>query len=357
MRIHRLREAALAPELVRAWSEIQRANPALDSPYFRPEFTLEVAAVRDDVEVAVVERGGSPVGFLPFQRGRWNVGFPVGAKLSDFHGLVAEEGLDWDARELIGGCGLATWQFDHLLATQKAFEPHHYHRDGSPYVDLSRGFEGWREERRQAGSKLLGQALRKARKIEREVGPLRLEWHSDSREVFERLLAWKSEQLADTELVNVLRLPWVIALLDRIRQIGGEEFCGVLSALYTGEELLAAHLGMRSREVLHWWFPVYNRERQRYSPGLILLVELAREAGERGVRRIDLGKGDESYKSSFASGSIALAEGAVDCRAAIRIGRNAWRRTRERVHASPLRGVAKIPGRMFYHLRQWLALR
>jgi CelD/BcsL family acetyltransferase involved in cellulose biosynthesis len=356
VKIHRLHDGPLAPELVRAWSEIQRANPALDSPYFRPEFTEAVAAVRADVEVAVLERGGAPVGFLPFQRALWNVGFPVGAKISDFHGLVAEQGLEWDAGELIRGCGLATWQFDHLLATQKPFEPHHYQREGSPYLDLSRGFEGWCDERRQAGSRLLTQILRKSRKIEREVGPLRFEWHSGSRAVFERLLAWKSEQLGDTEFVNVLRLPWVVALLDRLRETEGEDFCGVLSALYVGDELVAAHLGMRSREILHWWFPTYYRGLQRYSLGLILLVELARAACERGVRRLDLGKGPERYKYSLESGSIALAEGAVDCRTAIRLSRTAWRRTRERVHASPLRGAARIPGRMFYHLRQWLAL-
>jgi CelD/BcsL family acetyltransferase involved in cellulose biosynthesis len=357
VKVHVLRDGALAPELIRAWAEIQRATPALDSPYFRPEFTAAVAAVRRDVEVAVLERDGAPLGFLPFQRARWNVGFPVGVKVSDFHGVVAAPGLEWDARELIRGCGLATWQFDHLLAEQKAFEPHHYRPERSPYLDLSRGFEAWRGERRRSGSRLVDQVLRKARKIEREVGPLRFEWHTDSRAVFEQLLAWKREQLGGTEAVNVLHRPWVVALLERIRGTVGDDFSGVLSALYAGDELIGVHLGMRSRHVLHWWFPTYRREFQRYSPGLILLVELVRAASERSVQRLDLGKGPEAYKYSLESGSIALAEGAVDCRAAIRLSRLAWRRTRERVHASPLRGAARIPGRAFYHLRQWFALR
>ena len=42
-------------------------NPQLDNPFFRPEFTQAVAAVRDDVEVAVLEIQQQPVGFFPYQ--------------------------------------------------------------------------------------------------------------------------------------------------------------------------------------------------------------------------------------------------------------------------------------------------
>ncbi len=58
----------LDAELVRAWTELQVANPDLASPYFAPEFTQAVAAVRDDVEVAVVEERGQIVAFFPFHR-------------------------------------------------------------------------------------------------------------------------------------------------------------------------------------------------------------------------------------------------------------------------------------------------
>ena len=57
----------LTPDLVEAWSRRQRAGAEVDSPFFRPEYTLAVAAQRDDVFVAVVEQQGEPVGFLPYQ--------------------------------------------------------------------------------------------------------------------------------------------------------------------------------------------------------------------------------------------------------------------------------------------------
>jgi CelD/BcsL family acetyltransferase involved in cellulose biosynthesis len=50
---------------IAAWRALQQADPALDSPLFHPEFTRAVAAVRDDVEVAVLEEAGEFVGFFP----------------------------------------------------------------------------------------------------------------------------------------------------------------------------------------------------------------------------------------------------------------------------------------------------
>ena len=80
-----------------AWSQIQRDNEELASPYFRPEFTQAVASVRGDVEVAVLEDHGEIVGFFPYQRGRGGVARPVGGRLSDFQGVVARKGVALDA--------------------------------------------------------------------------------------------------------------------------------------------------------------------------------------------------------------------------------------------------------------------
>ena len=137
---------ALTPEHLAAWADIQRADAALDSPYFRPEFTQAVAAVRGDVEVGVLEEGGEPVGFFPFQRGRRNVARPVGGMMSDFHGVVVRQGVAWDPRQLLRGCGLSAWHFDHLIAAQEPFRPHHWSVAPSPYIDLSQGWEGYRSE-------------------------------------------------------------------------------------------------------------------------------------------------------------------------------------------------------------------
>ncbi len=335
------------------WSALASRLP-IDSPYFQPEFTEAVAAVRDDVEVAVLDHGSQTVGFFPFQRGRMNVGMPVGGKLSDFQAVIAEPDSGWNAAELVRGCRLASWQFDHLLAEQPSFLPYHNGVEPSPYIDLSCGLETYYARRRELGSELISQIQRKARKIQREVGPLRFVLHEPTASALQMLFHWKKEQHSETGVVDIFQYGWVVALLDRIRETQSPGFSGVLSTLYAGDELVAVHLGMRTRTVLHWWFPTYNREFSKYSPGLILLLHLAQAAASEGVQRIDLGKGPERYKYSLNSGSIAVAHGAVDCNVWLRGARTGWRTAKTWIKKSPLRGPARAPGRMLHNLRQRL---
>lgn len=85
----------------------------------------------------------------------------------------------------------------------------------------------------------------------------------------------------------------------------------MLSVLWAGEQIAAAHLGLRAKQVLHYWFPGYNLDLKSYSPGLILLREIARSATGCGISVIDLGRADAPYKRRFMSGGIAIAEGIV----------------------------------------------
>jgi CelD/BcsL family acetyltransferase involved in cellulose biosynthesis len=82
--------------------------------------------------------------------------------------------------------------------------------------------------------------------------------------------------------------------------------------LYAGDVVAALHLGLRSGQVWHSWFPAYNPDLDRYSPGLVLMLELAAAAASAlGIREIDLGKGEARYKLALATGSVALNEGSV----------------------------------------------
>src|SRR5262249_474304 len=162
----------------------------LKSPYFRPEFTLDVAASRDDAEVAVFEQDSEPVGFLPFLRTRWGVGRPVGWPLCDFQGAIVSPEPEWDPVELVKPSGLPVLEFDHRLIGQAPFRPYPLSRADSPYIDLPGGFDAYVAERRRAGSALMTQILRKARKAERELGALRFEAHTDDPAVLATLIAW-----------------------------------------------------------------------------------------------------------------------------------------------------------------------
>jgi CelD/BcsL family acetyltransferase involved in cellulose biosynthesis len=355
VKIHLVSADALTGEHVQAWSELQRADQGLHSPFFRPEFTRQVAAVRPGVEVAVLEQGEEPVGFFPFQRGRGGIGRPVGGPLSDFHGMVASPATIWNAEELVAACGLSAWRFQHVPAGLEPFRPYHYSAGPSLYMDLSRGFEAYRQQRCQAGSEQLRKAQQKLRKAAREVGPVRFEPDAADPKVLERLLAWKVDQYRRIQAVNFLAPDWTRRLLAAILAAGDIAFGGLLSALYFGDRLVAAHLGIRSYERLHAWFPAYDPEFAAYSPGLILFVQLAERAGPLGIERIDLGRAHERFKTSLASAAENLAEGSVDLRLWRRTARRGAFRLAQWIRSSRLRGPARAMVRLVPGLRQWAA--
>jgi CelD/BcsL family acetyltransferase involved in cellulose biosynthesis len=346
MNIHAIKADALTPGHIAAWDRIQRAVPALDSPYFRPEFTQAVAAVRNDVEVGIFERGGEPVGFFPFQRGRRNVALPVGGRLSDFQGAIVGSDEVWTPEKLLRGCGLRAWHFDHLIAAQSPFQPHHRHIAPSPYLDLSNGWEGYRSNQMRYHRESFTRAIRKLRHATSEAGPLRVELQSTDPAVFQAMVKWKIAQYERTRVINVLGFDWTIKLLQRVLAAKDEAFSGMMSALYMGDVLVAVLLSMRSYGVLHGWFSAYRPNFAPLSPGLVFWIELARLLPEKGIRRIDLGKGPERYKRHLMSGAIDVAEGSVDFRPVAGMMRRGWQKTYDWARQSSLRRPLLAPGRI-----------
>lgn len=337
-----VRAGELTQRHIRIWSQIQCENARFNSPFFRPEFVQKVAQFRSDVEVAMLECDSQTIGFFPFHRLRNGIARPVGMSLSDFQGAVTAADATFNPRQLLHSCGLRAWHFNHLIAAQREFAPYHWFAAGSPYMDLSEGFEHYQQERHRAGSHTVRQALRKIRKIERDVGPLRLIPYTTDERIFQSLVASKIKQYRRMRAVNHLAESWRIELLRSIACTREPEFAGMLSVLLAGDEVIAIHLGMISGGVLHCWFPTYADDFSKYSPGLIFWVRMAQEAASFGMRRIDLGKGDERYKQSLKSGALPLAEGSVELRPLIGTVRYGWARARELIRSSPLRG----PGQM-----------
>lgn len=342
---------------VAAWVALQSGDRTIDSPFFRPEFTQAVAEVRSDVEVAILEQDSSLVGFFPFQRGRGNVGRPVGAPFSDFHGLILRADHELDATDLIRDCGLSAWHFDHLLATQRAFHACHWRQVGSPYIDISRGFDDYHSQRRRAGSREIRNMLRKLRKLERELGPVRVEIATKDKQVLDAAIAWKADQYRKARLFNVFSPDWTRQLFRRLLDKTDVAFHGTMFALYVNDELQAASYCLRSYHVLHGLLTAYSRKLAKYSPGAQLLLKVVQAAQDLGIQRIDMGKGDEAYKQSFMSGSISLAEGSVDSRLGRRALRRAWYRTFLRVRESPLRGPLTVPWRLISRVRDQIQFR
>jgi CelD/BcsL family acetyltransferase involved in cellulose biosynthesis len=354
MQIQSLPIAALPFEDLQIWSDLQRGDVALHSPFFRAEFIQAVAAVREDVEVAVLREGAETVGFWPYQRAAGGIGNPVGAGLSDYHGPILRAGFSIEPERVLEALGLRAWNFDHLPASMADFLPYHRRVSESPYLDLSQGYEGYRNARMPLRSDEISQSLRKSRKLGREIGTVHVEFHTTRQAVFEQLLAWKQQQYDRTGVPNVLARTWVIPLLERILKSNTPHFRPVLSALFAGDRLAAAHLGMISGTVLHYWFPAYDVELARYSPGSAILLHSAEACPEHGIQSIDLGKGPEQYKRRFMSGVHRVAEGFVDLRPIPRAVRGTWWRARNWVHTSRWRQPARRAWDRLQPVRAWL---
>ena len=285
--------------LVATWRSIQEHEPRLESPYFCPEFTQAVGVVRRDVRVVVIENGGRPAGFFPYQRAAWGRGSPVGGPLSDYHGVIARADAEWSAVDLVRAAGLSVWSFDHLVDPTGRFAPYATHAAASPQIDLGSFAPP-------------SDFARKTRKLAREVGELTFSLHAPQSGALERVLEWKSQQYRRSGITDAFGVPWTRELLRRLMDIASPLFAGACSVLRAGDQIVAVHAGMRSRSVLHWWFPAYAVEHAAYSPGILLLLRIAGAAPALGIQRIDLGKGDERYKRNLMTGAAPLREGFVE---------------------------------------------
>jgi CelD/BcsL family acetyltransferase involved in cellulose biosynthesis len=130
-------------------------------------------------------------------------------------------------------------------------------------------------------------------------------------DALEAVIALKRAQYAATGARDYFATPERVALLHRLLGTRVEGFAGILSTVHVGPQLLAAHFGIRSGGVLHWWFPVYDPRFSTFAPGWNQLRELVGAAPELGLTRIDLGRGDDEYKRRAKTGETMVCQGLV----------------------------------------------
>lgn len=349
-----IKACELTTEQTLQWQDIASAQRYLQSPFLQPAFTRAVALVRDDVRVALFESHGELQGVFPFQFGPRGLLRNLCGRLSEFHTPIVKPEFAPDIPELLRACGLSWWQFDHLPVSESPLAKHAWGTSNSAYINLADGYDNYVKDRKAAGSSV-SQTLRKRRKLEREVGPLRFEYHTTSEEAFQSLVDWKDDQHRRTGRLRVLQYDWVLQLLRHLKSDHAPNDAGIFSTLHAGDKLAAVHLGLRNASVIHLWFPAYAPELRDYSPGLILLLQLAEEAAARGLVRMDFGRGTERYKANFKSGDILIAEGAIDLRPVSGRMRKHWYDTKRWFRNSSWNEQFEWPMDLTRRLRQKLA--
>ena len=238
-------------------------------------------------------------------------GLPIASGMTDCQGLVHAPGVHWDARELLGACELSIWQFDHLVAGQRPFEPYRTTMKPSPFIDLTDGFGSYHEKIALKSPQFCRNLERKERKLTREKGSLLFVPDSHDVSAFRALLAWKSAQYRRTGQIDVFARPWIAELMKTLFDYRSGSFGGLLSVLYADESPIAAHFGLRAEKTLAHWFPAYDADFGKYSPGLIMHMRMAEFTPDVGIRIIDMGTGVQRYKDELKTGEFIVGAGIV----------------------------------------------
>lgn len=311
---------------IQRWRQLQAGSEELKNPFLSSEFAIRVGDVRPSARVAILWDGPEIAGFYPFDQGRFRTGRPFAPGLVDCRAVIVQPGFEWDSRDLLVGCGLDVLEFDHHLAEQGAFADYYVTRSPSPVIDVSGGYEAYLEDRRTGSKKRISSLLRKFRKLEREVGELHFEFECGDPKVLEVLKRWKSEQYRRNTRVDRFSRAWIARLVAELHETHEPDCSATLSVLYAGGEPIAADFALRSTSIVASWFPGFNPEFGHYSPGFLMFLKMAEAAAGRSCTRIDLGKGDETYKSVLGNQAVEVAEGWME-----RPSAGAWARRAQRI--------------------------
>ncbi|MGW1883213.1 GNAT family N-acetyltransferase [Streptomyces sp. NPDC001970] len=292
-----------------SWRELRAKSGAPANPFMEPEFTLAVAGVRPGARVAVIADDGVPAGFFPYERGPFGHGRAIGLGVSDCQGVVLRPGLRLASRELLRACGLSAWEFDNLEAGQTLFVPDGVEEFASPVIDVGEGYAAYVERLRDRSPKFYRTTTAKERKLGRQAGETRFVFDERDPAALRTLMEWKSAQYRRTGRRDRFAREWISTLVRRLHETRTPGCSGVLSVLYAADRPVAAHFGLRSRTVLSCWFPSYDTEFAKYSPGLILHLRMAEAAAGEGIGMLDLGRGAAEYKDALKTGELRVHEG------------------------------------------------
>jgi CelD/BcsL family acetyltransferase involved in cellulose biosynthesis len=302
-----LRPDKLREEEIAAWEDLCDAHPHLHNPFFSPHYVLAVASVRPGVRVCILRRDQRIVGFFPFQyrsAASQLLGSAerVGGEMTDYFGVIAEPDIRLAPADLLRLAGLRYMYFTHLDETQSAYGLHGEQPESGLVLKLEDQEDYWNAEVRKRNPKLYAETGRLERVLERTYGPLRFCFSEEAwQQPLEQLIQDKRRQYALTGSSDALGEPWQRDLLAKLAATRARTCTGALSTLYAGDTWVASHMGLHSRRVFHYWFPVYNPELKRFSPGRLLEKWTIQHAPALGFRLLDHGAGDTQRKRQLTN--------------------------------------------------------
>ena len=288
------------------WRAMVDANPDLASPYFRWEFTEIAARVSPNAAVAILSKRGRTIGYFPHQR-RGSAIQPLGAPMNDYHGVIAMPGEAPSLATVAALLNAPRLNVSAWVGPSGAGEL----RETLMTVTPDEGFDAWYAERRQTWGKYFKDKERARRSLEAELGPIRVERGLTDPALLDQLIQLKRDQYARTGRHDIFACGWTRDLLHALMASKHEDFGASMAALWAGDRLTAIEYSLHAGDRYHFWFPAYQPELARCSPGILLTMDTMRLGCDAGFRVFDFGFGGEGYKKYFCNATQTVREAVI----------------------------------------------
>jgi CelD/BcsL family acetyltransferase involved in cellulose biosynthesis len=323
-----------------AWRKLHAQSP-LRSPLTSYEFACLADDAWGDVEVILGKHRSETVFVLAAHLRANRFARPIGGAFSDVHGPLAATGFADQAQAILRRAGVSAYRFSGLDDPADAFAANIATRDTSLAVVLEGSAEAYIAACRTANVKRIKNYQRLETKLAREHGELKLIASDHSEDNFERLLAWKRDQLVRTGYFNFLDVAPNRRLLDLARHANGQGLAGLHLTLMLNDRPIAGHFGVRLGAHYHPWIAAYDPEFEQFSPGIILISRAILAMPALGLTHYELGVGHTHYKKHYANVERQVGAGVV-------FGGGVGAMT-ERAGEAVGRGLEALPSRRISH--------
>jgi CelD/BcsL family acetyltransferase involved in cellulose biosynthesis len=301
--------AELSQAELSVWDTLSQQVASLRNPFLSSCFVQALAAVRQRVYVGVIEREGAPAAFFPFQfqsalHEAARIASPAGEYMAGYAGLIAAPNFRITGPGLLRRFGLMYIRIPYIEESQSKYGLQLARSAPGHLIRLDRGPQAYWDDLKSSNKKFVAELARRERQVVRDFGAPRFRFSERNwAEALEQVMKYKSEQYRRTGRQDLFADRWRRDLLYAIARRPHPACTAVISTLYAGQTWLASHYGLRSGPVLYYYFPVYNPELHRYSPGHLLLKAIIDASADEGISLIDRGAGDTQAKRDFSTGT------------------------------------------------------
>lgn len=294
------------------WDALIRADQRFQRGFLTYGFARACETAYGRARVAVLHEGGAVRGFIPFQfmsalHEQLGSAMHIGEAMSDAAGIITEPGVTCSPADVLRLTGAAQFYVTHLLPSQSAFGVEAEEAVEGHAIDIAAGADDYFATLHAANKKFVQDTNRCARKLEEAHGAVEYARTANAAAAdVDEIIAGKRRQYAETGAKDVFADPRRRDLVHALRQLEDPLCTPVLQTLTAGGARMACHFGLQCLGALSYWFPVYQEDARRFSPGRLLLWEMIAHSAAEGVSVIDMGAGGGRAKECFSNAPLSF---------------------------------------------------